>query len=342
MDVNVANKVERGLVGIAISNATNGIRYAFLYYTEGKHDGDDICPDSDYCTPGTEPIGNRLYRYELTKDTTQLVNPKLLLDLPAIPGPGHNGGKMAVDDNKSVYIIVGDVMAEKSMTQNYEDGEQPDGTGGILKVERDGKLSSSGTLGSKFPLNVYYAYGIRNGYGLDFDPVTGNLWDTENGPEFGDEINLVRPGFNSGWKDIQGVWNHDGGKAVKGPLNLDGLEDFNGAGKYDEPEFTWKDTVGPTGIKFFNSDKFGPDYKNDIFVGDVHNGNIYHFNLNDDRTSLLLDGALSDKIADSAEELDNVIFAEGFGGITDLEVGPDGYLYVLSLGLGTIYKIVPK
>ena len=342
LDVNVANKVERGLVGIAISNATNGTRYAFLYYTEGKHDGDDICPDSDYCTPGTEPIGNRLYRYELTNNNTKLVNPKLLLDLPATPGPGHNGGKMAVDDNKSVYIIVGDVMAEKSMTQNYEDGEQPDGTGGILKVERDGKLSSSGPLGSKFPLNVYYAYGIRNGYGLDFDPVTGNLWDTENGPEFGDEINLVRPGFNSGWKDIQGVWNHDGGKAVKGPLNLDGLEDFNGIGKYHEPEFTWKDTVGPTGIKFFNSDKFGPDYKNDIFVGDIHNGNIYHFNLNDDRTSLLLDGALSDKIADSAEELDNVIFAEGFGGITDLEVGPDGYLYVLSLGLGTIYKIVPK
>jgi glucose/arabinose dehydrogenase/predicted phosphodiesterase len=341
LDVNVANKVERGLVGIATSNATNGTRYVFLYYTEGKHDGDDICPESDYCTPGTEPLGNRLYRYELANDNTKLVNPKLFLDLPATPGPGHNGGKMIIGANKSVYIIVGDVMAEKSMTQNYDDGEEPDGTGGILKVEWDGNFSD-GILGSKFPLNVYYAYGIRNGFGLDFDPVTGYLWDTENGPEFGDEINLVRPGFNSGWKDIQGVWNHEGGKPVKGPLNLDGLEDFNGRGKYDEPEFTWKDTVGPTGIKFFNSDKFGPDYNNDIFVGDMHNGNIYHFNLNDDRTSLLLDGVLSDRIADSADELDNIVFAEGFGGITDLEVGPDGYLYVLSLGLGTIYKIVPK
>ena len=220
------------------------------------------------------------------------------MDLPAIPGPGHNGGKMIIDANKSVFIIIGDVMAEKSMAQNYKDGEEPDGTGGILKVDQDGNFSGKGPLGSKFPLNIYYAYGIRNGFGLDFDPVTGYLWDTENGPEFGDEINLVKPGFNSGWKDIQGVWNHDGGKAVKGPLHLDGLEDFNGTGKYDEPEFTWKDTVGPTGIKFFNSDKFGPDYKNDIFVGDVHNGNIYHFNLNDDRTSLLLDGVLSDRIAE--------------------------------------------
>jgi glucose/arabinose dehydrogenase/predicted phosphodiesterase len=341
LDVNVSNKVERGLVGIAISNATNGTKYVFLYYTEGNHDGEDICPESDYCTPGAEPLGNRLYRYELTNDTAKLINPKLLLDLPATPGPGHNGGKMITDDNKSVYIIVGDIMAEKSMTQNYNDGEVPDGTGGILKVDQDGNFSD-GILGSKFPLNAYYAYGIRNGFGLDFDPITGNLWDTENGPEFGDEINLVKPGFNSGWKDIQGVWNHRGGEAVIGPLNLDGLEDFNGKGKYAEPEFTWKETVGPTGIKFFNSDKFGPDYKNDIFVGDVHNGNIYHFNLNDNRTSLLLNGVLSDKIADSTKELDNIVFAEGFGGITDLEIGPDGYLYVLSLGLGTIYKIVPK
>jgi glucose/arabinose dehydrogenase len=43
------------------------------------------------------------------------------------------------------------------------------------------------------PLNMYYAYGIRNSFGLDFDPLTGNLWDTENGPEYGDEINLVEP-----------------------------------------------------------------------------------------------------------------------------------------------------
>lgn len=342
LDVNVSNKVERGLVGIATSNSTNGTRYVFLYYTEGKRDGNDNCPDSDYCIPGTEPLGNRLYRYELTKDSTKLVNPKLLLDLPATPGPAHDGGKMIVDSKKSVYLIVGDVMAEKSKTQNYKDGTEPDGTGGILKVDPDGNFSGRGPLGSKFPLNLYYGYGIRNGFGLDFDPVTGNLWDTENGPEFGDEINLVKPGFNSGWKDIQGVWNHEGGKPLNGPLNLEGLEKFNGRGKYYEPEFVWKDTVGPTGIKFFNSDKFGPEFRNDIFVGDVHNGNLYHFDLSDDRASLLLEGDLSDKIADSPEELDNVIFAEGFGGISDLEVGPDGYLYVLSIGLGELYRIAPK
>jgi aldose sugar dehydrogenase len=342
LDVNVSNKVERGLLGIAISKADNGATYVFLYYTEGKDDGSDICPRSDYCIPGTEPIGNRLYRYELTKDGTRLINPKLLLDLPATPGPGHNGGKMIVDLNKNIFIIIGDVMEDDKRTQNYEDGTKPDGTGGILKVDQNGNSSDKGPLESKYPLNIYYAYGIRNGFGLDFDPVTGNLWDTENGPDFGDEINLVKPRFNSGWNDIQGTWNHKGGKAQKGTLNLDGLEDFDGKGNYSQPEFIWKDTVGPTGLKFFNSDKMGIEYKDSLFVGDVHNGNLYHFNLNYDRTSLLLDGMLSDKIADSPHELEKVIFAQGFGGISDLEVGPDGYLYVLSIGQGAIYRIVPR
>jgi glucose/arabinose dehydrogenase len=53
-------------------------------------------------------------------------------------------------------------------------------------------------LGNSDPLNMYFAYGIRNSYGIDFDPVTGKLWDTENGVNYGDEINLVEPGFNNG------------------------------------------------------------------------------------------------------------------------------------------------
>ena len=60
------------------------------------------------------------------------------------------------------------------------------------------KLLGKGILGNTYPLNLYYAYGIRNSFGMDFDPVTGKLWDTENGPDYGDEINLVEPGFNSG------------------------------------------------------------------------------------------------------------------------------------------------
>jgi glucose/arabinose dehydrogenase len=127
--------------------------------------------------------------------------------------------------------------------------------------------------------------------------------------------------------------------------------DFNGKGKYSPPKFTWFDDVGPTAIRFFNSDKIGKQYKNDMFVGDIINGNIYHFDLNKDRTELLLppDSPLSDKVVSSNESRFNneIIFGKGFGGITDIEAGPDdndddGYLYVLTFntGQGTIYRII--
>jgi glucose/arabinose dehydrogenase len=200
----------------------------------------------------------------------------------------------------------------------------------------------------KFPLNLYYAYGIRNSFGIDFDPVTGKLWDTENGEGYGDEINLVEPGFNSGHPVVQGIWAGDDEKTIeekKGNLSSEepnNLEDFGGKGKYSDPEFEWRQTVGPTAIVFLNSDKLGKQYENDMFVGDFHNGNIYHFDLNKNRTGLVLNGPLADKVGDTLRENKEITFGEGFHGITDLKVGPDGYLYVVSHIDGKIYRIVPK
>jgi aldose sugar dehydrogenase len=114
-------------------------------------------------------------------------------------------------------------------------------------------------------------------------------------------------------------------------------------GIYSEPEFTWMNVVGPTAIKFFNSDRLGKQYENDIFVGDVIWGNLYHFELNENRDALVLNGSLSDKLANSYDEINPVIFAHGFRGITDVDVGPDGYLYFITYYSDpAIYRIVPK
>jgi glucose/arabinose dehydrogenase len=340
IDVNVLHNNERGLVGTLVPQSKNMSKNIYLYYTEANSTSNK-CPKPDYCLPGVEPIGNRLYRYELSQDGTKLINPKLMLNLPAVPGPGHNGGKMTMGPDNSIFLVIGDLMGHRTKAQNYADGEEPDATGGVLHFSPVGQPLGKALLGKEYPENLYYAYGIRNSFGLDFDPVTGNLWDTENGPDYGDEINLVDPGFNSGWKDVQGIWEQKGGKPQKLSLNPDKLENFNGEGKYSEPEFTFFNTVGVTAIKFFNSDKFGLEYKDGLFVGDFKNGNIYHFDLTEERQALLLNGSLSDKIADIPEELQKVIFAVGFSGITDLEVGPDGNLYVLDYGKGTIFKITP-
>ncbi len=86
----------------------------------------------------------------------------------------------------------------------------------------------------------------------------------------------------------------------------------------------------------------GKQYQNDIFVGDIHSGRIYDFKLNENRTGLALTGPLADKVGDTDNETQGLVFASEFGGISDLVVGPDGYLYVVSLGQGAIYRIVPS
>jgi glucose/arabinose dehydrogenase len=286
-----------------------------------------------------------------------LIEPKLLLHIPSWPAPSHNGGVLKIGPDKNLYFTVGDLVgsvneSSRTKTQNYKNGTVPDGRAGILRITQDGKSSFDSILGNKFPLNLYYAYGIRNSFGIDFDPLTGKLWDTENGPEFGDEINLVEPGFNSGWEIVQGNWKtrYDaklGGDLVAGKevldLNKNEFVDFNGNGKYSSPEFIWNQTVGPSQIVFLKSDKYQTKYKNDLFVGDTNNGYLYHFDLTKDRNKLLLNGMLADGVANSTKELNEVIFGRGLGQITDLEVSPDGYLYVLSHynNLATIFRITP-
>lgn len=330
LDINVANSIERCMCGIAASQDSS-TTYVFLFYTEidGK-DGDDKA--------GKEPIGNRVYRYELSGDS--LINPLLLMDLPANPGPRHNGGDMLIGPDGNLYVTIGDVDGSfkgettETKTQNYQNGVDPDGRGGILRITQDGQ-PTEGILGDSIPLRIYYAYGIRNSFGMDFDPISGNLWNTENGPGNGDEVNLVLPGFNSGWQQVQGM------ASMEDSFSESELQDFEGKGHYSDPELVWVNTAGPTALKFLRSPELGTTYENDMFVGDVHNGRIYHFDLTSDRKDLILPQALSSRIIEkpSSPGVSSIVFGEGFGGITDLEMGPDGNLYVVSIGLGSIFQI---
>jgi len=322
LQANVSTEVELGMLGIAISKNQAGKPFVFLYYSEANSSG--------------TVLGNRLYRYELVDG--RLVNPLLLLNLPATsPIVGHennhNGGKVVIGPDKNVYVIVGDVGGRIGNVQNIIRGNSPDGTSGILRVTQDGKSVENGPFGSSVPNTLYYAYGIRNSFGFDFDPVTGNLWDTENGGIDKDEINYVFPGFNSGWRKTMGM-------AVSRFDPQEDLFNFAGKAKYSDPEFVWKQTVAPTALKFLNSTKLGSQYANTIFVGDVKTGNLYNFKLDTDRKVLLLKPPLEDKVADTPDEIQSAVFGQGFGVITDIQVGPDGYLYILGIN-GNIYRIVP-
>ena len=126
---------------------------------------------------------------------------------------------LSVGPDGLIYVSIGDIRGgcgifinescpiADTAAENNAGGLPTDGRAGILRVTLDGGIAHGyGLLGSTKPLNLYYAYGIRNSFGMDFDPLTGKLWDTENGANWGDEINLVEPGFNSGWKKVQAKW----------------------------------------------------------------------------------------------------------------------------------------
>lgn len=350
--LNVSSKDERGLLGIAVTandESKQDDRLVFLYYT--------YCPKVKANVNSTsQGCGNYVYRYKLDTENNKLMDPKLILSLPALPSPSHLGGILQMDKDKNLYVTTGDLQTTKfnqnqtgfdTRAQNIINGTAPDGRAGILRVTQDGEPVGQGLLGNDYPLSLYYAYGIKNSFGIGFDPVTGNLWDTENGPQFGDEINLVEPGFNSGWEKVQGIWKLNDTREKEGIFNDSDIEfiDFDGKGRYSNPEFVWDRSVAPTALVFLNSDKLGQQYENDMFVGSAKKGTIYHFDLNEDRKSLDLTGDLADLVYSKKDESSKIVFGENFGIVTDLEVGPDGYLYVVSAlkkSEGAIYRIIPK
>jgi glucose/arabinose dehydrogenase len=362
LDVSVANVKERGMLGIAAAVNSNrngnaptntiGPTYVFLYYTESSSttDGDDADSEENV-------LGSRLYRYELIDN--QLVNPKLLLDLPAHPPPDreegsreHYGGKVLIGPaDNYVYVGIGNVIVHQGQAQNVLDGEPLDGTSGILRVGQEGEVQPNPPLGSTQTMSpYYYAYGIRNTFGMDFDPITGKLWDTENGPAYADEINIVEPGFNSGHSEIDGFAKDastddsedDSSSEATAAINpATDLVNFGGNSQYSDPEFVWTTPLGVTALKFLNSDKLGSQYQNTMFIGDTNSGWLYNFKLNPQRTGLMFsdDSPLADKVADTPEEMQETMFGKGFGIITDIQVSPyDGNLYVLTYA-GSIYKI---
>lgn len=338
LQVQVESRDEQGLLGIA--TVDNDV---YLYMTQNA----------------TGVTKNRVYKYGYDTAARALVNGTLVLELPGMPGPFHNGGKLVIGPHDGLlYAVIGDTSAGGGVLDN-ETGpgaRPPDDKSVVLRVDRDTGAPSPdnpfyGADGSS-RLARYYAYGIRNSFGMDFDPVTNTLWMTENGPDQYDEINVVRPGFNSGWHKVMGPiarTNMTAGGS-DGDLVL-----FEGA-HYADPVFSWQLPVGVTDIEFFDSAMLGQKYHDNLFVGDINNGRLYFFRVNGDRTGLELDPAagLSDLVADMAPatggsnnngnvlsaELSPVILGEGFGRITDIETGPDGLLYVLTYAEdGRIYRI---
>ena len=252
-------------------------------------------------------------------------------------------------------------------------------TGVILRLNSDGSapsdnpfFSAGAAMGGEVGANIQkiFSYGRRNSFGLAVDPVSGGIWLQENGDDSFSELNRVVPGQNGGWIQIAGpvdriaqfkqIETTFGAQALQQlrwpPTNianspqeaLSRLFMLPGA-KYSDPAFSWKWEVAPAGIGFVNSGALGSQYQNDLFMGAatplLEGGYLFHFNLTGNRRKIAVDDPrLEDRVADNLTkheitESESLLIGRNFGVTTDIETGPNGNLFVVSLTQGTVYEI---
>jgi glucose/arabinose dehydrogenase len=401
LDLAVNFGSERGLLGIALHPDFPTNPGVYLYWTESSTGA-----DTDVLSQ-TPLLGNRVDRYvwdgsTLSPDQNLIKIRALQQDANQPERGNHDGGVIAFGPDGKLYIVVGDV-GRRGQLQNLVDGPfgpgqpddqfggpQPDNahlTGVILRLDDDGGTPSDNPffdagadMGGEVGGNIQkiFAYGLRNSFGMAFDPISGDLWEQENGDDTFSELNRVEPGFNSGWIQIMGPPDRIAQfKAIETSTATDpllgtvyfGLQQVRwpptniadspeqalsrlfmlpGA-QYSAPEFSWKFEVAPGGIGFVDGSGLGAQFNGDLFMGGARNflegGHLFHFNLTGNRAMIGVDDPrLEDRVADNNHKFDiteseSLLVGTDFGVVTDIETGPNGNLFLVSLDQGEVHQI---
>ncbi len=233
--------------------------------------------------------------------------------------------------------------------------------------------AAGSAMGGAVGANVrkLFSYGHRNSFGMAFDPEGGSLWLQENGDDSFTELNRVTPGMDGGWVQIAGPVSRIAQfRAIEaGPPPFFGLQQIRWSpaniattpaealsrlfllpgAHYQDPEFAWKWEVAPAGVGFVRGRALGPQYEGDLIVGasreTLAQGYLFRFNLTGNRRTVGVDDPrLADRVADNLAKFDiteseSLLFGSDFGVGTDIETGPNGHLYVVSLSDGVVYEI---
>jgi aldose sugar dehydrogenase len=406
LDLPVNSASERGLLGIALDPHFFVSGRVYLYWSESSTGADSTGLDQ------VPLLGNRVDRFfwdgsTLTHDQNIIRLRAFQMDANQPLRGNHDGGVLRFGPDKKLYAVIGDV-GRRGQLQNLINGPfgpgipddqfggpQPDNahlTGVILRLNRDGTAPRSNpffragrAMGGEVGANIQkiFAYGLRNSFGMAFDPVSGDLWEQENGDDSFSEVNRAEAGFNSGWVQIMGPperitqfktiettevpnppdpfvtvppgyfglqqvrWSpvniaDSPGEALSRLFMLPGAE-------YSAPELSWKFEVAPAGIGFLESRALGREYKNDLFMGAartfLEGGHLFRLELTGNRKRIDTDDPrLADRVADNRHkweitESETLLFGRNFGVGTDVQTGPNGNLYVVSLDQGAVYEI---
>ncbi|HET9852911.1 MAG TPA: PQQ-dependent sugar dehydrogenase, partial [Candidatus Limnocylindrales bacterium] len=386
IDLAVNSFDERGLLGIALHPdfASNG--FVYLYWTaSGAGDGDHnlFCPDTD--APDALPdLGNRVDRFiwdgsQLAWDRSlvQLRSNTLNTDTSGRVRGNHDAGPMVFGQDGKLYVVIGD-QNQRSQLQNLPDAAAPDDinfTGVVLRLNDDGTAPTDNPffrvgeeMGGEAGENVQliWAYGVRNSFGLAVHPETGDLWETENGDDSWDEVNIFPAGANSGWIQLMGpperfdefkqieVDSEDGlDNPTVPPSTLAATADearsrmfvLNGSA-YVPPVFAWKHPVAVTSLAFVTSPALGDSSTNTAWLGTVLTDSLLRYPLAADGAGFELGGGLADNIDDNSAKGDlgesaDYVVGTGFGVVTFITMAPDDMLYVASISAGAVYRVGP-
>jgi uncharacterized repeat protein (TIGR01451 family) len=392
LDLIVNSASERGLLGIALHPNFQFNGYVYLYWTE-SNTGFDSANLADVAL-----LGNRVDRYIWNGST--LTFDRNLIHLHAFQADAnqplrgnHNGGILRFGPDGKLYILMGD-NGRRGLLQNNQLGPVPDDqfggpepdnnhlTGFILRLNDDGStpadnpfFNASTPLTGEAAANIkkLFAYGVRNGFGLAFDPLSGNLWDQENGDDAFDEMNRVTAGSNNGWvemmgpnsrvaqfKQIETTYGTGDLQQVRWPPSqiadtpaaaLARLYILPGA-HYNDPEFSWKYAIPASPLGFVSGRGLGPQFEGDMFVGAARTflvgGFLFRFKLTPDRLHFAFtDSRLNDLVADNLDKFDiteseSLLIGRDFGITTDIETGPNGDLYIVSNTNSAVYEVSGK
>jgi uncharacterized repeat protein (TIGR01451 family) len=389
LDLPVNSASERGLLGIALHPQFASNHFVYLFWTESSTGVDTTNTDE------VALLGNRVDRYiwngsVLTLDRN-LIKLRAFQQDGTQPSRGnHNGGVLRFGPDGKLYILMGD-NGRRGFLQNNQLGPVPDDqfggpepdnahlTGFVLRLNDDGSTptdnpfyNASTTLNGEAAANVkkLYAYGVRNGFGMAFDPLSGYLWDQENGDDAFDEMNRVTAGSNNGWVAAMGPVSRVAEfKSIETTYGLGTLQQLRwppsliantpaGAlaqmymlpgAHYTDPEFSWKYAVAPAGMGFIKGRGLGPQFEGDLLVGasrtTLLNGYLFRFKFSDDRKHFkYTDPLLNDSVADNTDKFDlseseSLVIGRDFGVVSDIETAPNGNVFAVSLLNGAVYEI---
>ena len=415
LDLAVNSNSERGLLSLVLHPNFPANPSVYIRWTESSTGADSGVVSE------VPLLGNRVDRFIWNGSTLTQANNLILLrsrqtDNVAVPGhPGtnnnaeqgnHNGGVLRFGPDGKLYLFMGD-QGRRGWLQNLPQGPfltdplvddvfggpSPDNahfTGVILRLNDDGStpadnpfFAAGAAIGGEVGANIQriYSYGHRNGFGMAFDPIAGNLWETENADDAFSELNRIVPGMNGGWiqlagplsriaqfKNIETTLFGSSMQQVRYPptrvaytasLALSRMYMLPGA-VYRDPELSWLYEIGPAGTTFVNGTALGAEYNGTLWIGSARSfqqvggngGSLYRLRLTADRlhVDVSADPRLADLVADNlfratkfdGTESETLQIGTGFGTTPDIEQGPDGNLYVVSITDNIIYKISRK